>query len=137
MLDGADVADSIEINLIIFTSIGFSDPGWNYGFGEVLEPVRALLGTRSARGDIEIKRAFSVLSNLPTSSKVTARVIKLNLEGYGYPLPLGWRLSDITRHIIIYQSGALPEACPDQEDAAVERGVTAACAKKLIHAQLK
>jgi hypothetical protein len=56
-----------------------------------------MLNTRSARASIEIDRAKLNLQSL-SSDQVSMETIEVTLQGLGYPLPLGWRLSTMTRY---------------------------------------
>jgi len=133
-----DLAARIDITLIVFSSAGFQTPR-HYGWAESLEPIRAMLNTRSARAGIEIDKALKRLRSLSSQSVgVSAQLVKLELQGYGYPLPLGWRLSPVTRHLISYQDGLALE-CDQKDEDAVKRGkgIKAGCVKKLIYDKLK
>lgn len=136
------VDEKIDVNLIVFSSIGFTKPERNFGFGEFLEPMRTMLSTWSARGDIEIEKARIAVAALARDRNVSAHIIKLDLQGHGYPLPLGWRLSEITRHIITHQSGALPSSCTESvgethSSAFQADTISAGCAKLLIYKQIR
>jgi hypothetical protein len=148
----ADMAD-IELVLIVFSSAGFTQTR-SYGLAEILEPIRAMLNTRAARSRIEFDRAvnrfgsFSVSQNAtvgrlgcrtPSTSEISisALLVKLELRGYGYDLPLGWRLSPVTRHLISSQNGGRVR-CDEQDKRAVcdGGGVSAGCVKSLIYEKL-
>lgn len=133
------IADRLEIVLIVFASADFQTTR-SYGFGETMEPIRAMLNTQVARAGIEIDKALTRLRSLPAAGGIalSARLVKLELKGEGYPLPLGWRLSPVTRHLISHQNG-LELKCERHELNALEtgRGIKAGCVKKLIHDRLK
>jgi hypothetical protein len=99
-------APKIRITLIVLTSRDFSNP--EILPGDYLSPFQTLLDTRVARGLIAIKQAerFFNQSAAPGSPANTADSLeKVVMYGYGYPLPLGWRLSPITRLLILGQIG--------------------------------
>jgi hypothetical protein len=60
-----------------------SRPGW---LGEVMSPIRALLGTRSARGELPKRR-------LEGEADVALRHASIRLDRARYAFPLGWYLS--------------------------------------------
>jgi hypothetical protein len=137
-INSEDLAGRIDIKLIVFSSAGFQTPR-HYGWAESLEPIRAMLNTRSARAGIEIDKALKRLRPLSSQNVgVSAQLVKLELQGYGYPLPLGWRLSPVTRHLISYQDGLALE-CDAHDDAAMKtgKGIKAGCVKKTIFDKLK
>lgn len=135
--DGA-LDQKVEINLLVFTSANF-DTGETSGLGEAVDPMRAIFNARTARGGIAIEEAISTLTLMSsTNGPVRAEVVKLELNGYGYPLPLGWRLSPITRHLISLHNGA----AADCDDGAVRpdgKGeiVTASCVKQRVFERLR
>lgn len=131
------VADEIEIVLIVFSTAGF-DVNPSYGFSETAEPIRAMLSTRTARARIEINKAISTLRSWSTNGvMLKAQLVQLQLEGHGYPLPLGWRLSDVTRHLISQQNGVQLACSPkDLAEMEVGGGVAAGCVTKTIFDQL-
>jgi hypothetical protein len=99
-------APKVRITLIVLTSQDFSNP--EILPGDYLSPFQTLLNTRVARGLIAIKQAerFFNENAAPGSSANTADSLeKVVMYGYGYPLPLGWRLSPITRLLILGQIG--------------------------------
>jgi hypothetical protein len=95
----------IEINVILLGSTGFTNP--QVLLSDYLAPFETLVSMRQARASIAIaqaKREVPVdLQNASTSSNGNAT--EAPLVGYGYPLPLGWRLSPITRLLILGQNG--------------------------------
>jgi hypothetical protein len=116
----------ITINLIILTSEGFGDP--QTISGDYMVPIHALLNTRSARATIAIEEAKRTLDN---KKSVTLSEAKLN--GFGYPLPLGWRLSPITR-LLIYGQNGIVASC--QAGVADREMAGAECLKARIHRDL-
>lgn len=111
----------IDINLIILTSGGFASETAS-GLNEVLDPIRTMLNASGARGYIEVGRAEQVgdaQTEPPTSSldaSPRATVLKVWLEGLGYPLPLGWSLSTVTSYLIQFQTGEVGP-CQRQQDS--------------------
>lgn len=97
-----DPAQKIQINLIVLTSADFGDPSGTHS--DYLAPVQTLLSTRSARGGIAVKEAERVFAAEKLQASPFHSLGKAELLGYGYPLPLGWRLSPITRLLILGQS---------------------------------
>jgi hypothetical protein len=92
----------VHLRLIVLTSASFAPP--SDVPGDYLTPVEALLSTRGARGLIAIKQAESFFKENPHGQSSNS-LGKAVLQGYGYPLPLGWRLSPITRLLILGQNG--------------------------------
>lgn len=135
---GADPDRKVEINLLVFTSAKFETPEAK-SLGELIDPIRTMFSTRGARAGIAIGEALAEFRNLSTeSTQVNANVIKLELDGYEYPLPLGWRLSPVTRHLISFQNGVEGQ-CKQDIDNAIKTGtkLDASCAKRLIYDRLK
>jgi len=108
----------IDIQLIVLTTVsttistsGSVAPEPVGGLNEVLDPIRAMLNAREARGSIEIDRAVAaagggtVLSAPPEDGSSRVTVLKVVLDDVGYPLPLGWSLSTVTRSLIQFQTG--------------------------------
>lgn len=129
---------SVEINLLVFTSAEFDTPEAK-SFGELLDPIRTLFTTQTARAGIAIGQALRELRGLSnTSTRINANIIRLELNGHEYPLPLGWRLSPVTRHLISFQNGDLLDCKQDFEKALNEGGqLDTNCAKKLIFKRLE
>jgi len=135
--DGA-LDQKIEINLLVFTSANF-DTGETSGLGEAIDPMRAIFNARTARGGIAIEEAISTLTLMSNEQgPVRAEVVKLELNGYGYPLPLGWRLSPITRHLISLHNGAAAdcgkEAAPGGDRSEI---ATSSCVKQRVFERLR
>jgi hypothetical protein len=93
----------IQITLIVLTSAGFGDPSGLVS--DYFAPFQTLLSTRSARGEIAVKEAKRVFATSVAARSPFRSLGEVELRGYGYPLPLGWRLSPITRLLILGQSG--------------------------------
>jgi hypothetical protein len=62
-----------------------------------------MLNASEARGYIEVGRAER--ADFARAAEQSGAVLKVKLEEYGYPLPLGWSLSDLTRLLIQFQTG--------------------------------
>jgi hypothetical protein len=92
----------VQINLVILTSGDFANP--NVVLGDYLAPFQALLSTRGARAEIAIKEAERVFATGTPGPNPLRALGKVELHGYGYPLPLGWHLSPITRLLILGQN---------------------------------
>lgn len=131
-------APRVEINLLVFTSAGF-DKRHPTALGELIDPVRTLLATQNARAGITVEESIVALDGMSTSkSKVHANVIKLELGGNGYPLPLGWRLSEVTRHLITHANGNERHCDMDFTDLdRIDTDISSSCAKKLVYQRLK
>ncbi|MCH9806876.1 MAG: hypothetical protein K0U74_04020 [Alphaproteobacteria bacterium] len=135
---GTETGRNVEINLLVFTSAKFDTPEAK-SLGELIDPIRTMFSTRGARAGIAIGEALAELRNLSTErSTVNANVIKLELDGHEYPLPLGWRLSPVTRHLISFQNGA-EGTCEQDIETVMKSGgkLEASCAKRLIYERLK
>jgi hypothetical protein len=104
----------VEINLIVLTSGEFANP--TVVLGDYLAPLQALLSTRAARGEIAVKQAERVFTTKTSTESRLHSLGKVELRGYGYPLPLGWRLSPITRLLILGQNGDAASCKQDKKD---------------------
>ena len=58
-----EIAQKIEINLLVFTSTDF-DAGGGDGLGEALDPIRAMFNSRAARAGVTIEDAVAVLKEI-------------------------------------------------------------------------
>lgn len=128
----------VEINLLVFTSANF-DEGGTSGLGEAVDPMRAIFNARTARGGIAIEEAISTLTLMSSKDgPVRAEVVKLELNGYGYPLPLGWRLSPITRHLISLHNGAAADCGKEAVSSGEKLEIaTSSCVKQRIFERLR
>jgi hypothetical protein len=90
----------VKIHLIILTSNGFTEH--SNLLNDYLAPIETLLSTRTARGAIAVQQA-KLRFKQPDYGNHSVR--SLELQGFGFPLPLGWRLSPITRLMILGQDG--------------------------------
>lgn len=117
----------VEINMIVLTSKDFGDSPMV--LGDYLAPFQTLDSTRMARGTIAVEQAERQLSE--TKSTVLE---KAELVGYSYPLPLGWRLSLITRTIVLGQNGGASRCRPGGNTPVVIDDPD--CLKAKIHREL-
>lgn len=123
----------IEFNIITLNSKRF-DLGSFTGFGEWLAPISTMMSTRSARAPLETSRAeLLVERSMNSSVSVTKRMFRFDLDGLGYPLPLGWRLSAVTRLLISNQLGTRSRCAAP---APAGGDVSSDCLKKAIAEQL-
>jgi hypothetical protein len=95
---------NVDIKLVILTSGGFASDTAD-GLNEALDPIRTMLNASEARGYIEVGRADH--ADFARAAAQSGAVLKVKLEEHGYPLPLGWSLSDVTRYLIQFQTGEL------------------------------
>ena len=107
--------------LISLTSGGYSERS-SYSFGELLEPVRALLSTRQTRAFMVVDRArhemsfrtFATFPDLPPGEVIKLPDLHvIALKDNFYNLPIGWTISNISREIIEKQSGNYRDCQPD------------------------
>ena len=112
--------------------------------GETLEPLRALLSTRSTRSYLALGRAFQQLprysyrSPFPGQKPITMFDVRpIPLSNSFYKLPLGWRLSHQTANIIRLQSGRAWDCEPTLEmtQSAIELS-RADCVQSVIAAEI-
>jgi hypothetical protein len=99
---------NVDIKLVILTSGGFASDNAAEGLNEALDPIRTMLNASEARGYIEVGRAER--AEFAQAAAQSGAVLKLKLDEKGYPLPLGWSLSDVTRYLIQFQTGEI-EPC--------------------------
>jgi hypothetical protein len=99
---------NVDIKLVILTSGSFASDKAPDGLNEALDPIRTMLNASEARGYIEVGRAER--ADFARAAEQSGAVLKLKLDEKGYPLPLGWSLSDVTRYLIQFQTGEI-EAC--------------------------
>jgi hypothetical protein len=85
----------VRLYLIVVNSAGYGTDSWN-GLGEILSPIRAMLGTRETRGNLAVSRAMD-------NRAAPVSLILLDLDAF--PTPLGWQLSKASRLAIAEQSG--------------------------------
>lgn len=86
----------VRLLLLVVTAAERETEGSWSGLGEMLSPIRAMLSTRSTRGNLVIQQALD--SHLTATS-----LIVLNLDVF--PVPLGWQLSVPSQFVIREHSG--------------------------------
>ncbi|MGL3210710.1 patatin-like phospholipase family protein [Bradyrhizobium sp. BR 1433] len=125
--------DKIEINIVTLNSRRF-DLGSFAGFGEWVSPISTMMSTRSARAPLETSRAELLVERSTRSSTgIPKKLFRFDLDGLGYPLPLGWRLSAVTRLLIANQIGTRSR-CRAVPAAGGE--ISPDCLKRIIADQL-
>ena len=136
-IEDAKLQPDVKINLIVLTSRGFVySPAFE---GDYLAPFQTLLSTRSARGEIAIEQAelrFPDRAEATKPASPDTTIIKFELQGFGYPLPLGWRLSPITRLSILGQSGD-PRRCPNADKPTHGSAEAYHCATAAIYREMQ
>lgn len=137
----------IEIHLIVLTTSEYPQRA-GYGLGDGLEPIRALLSTRTARTPIAInqaKRRLALLQKV-ADSKDTGRLVKVQLPHIHearfrdtiFKIPLGWRLSKPSRNIIGIQSGRFWDCDADANHRQRDDELSNAdCIQLMVHHQLE
>jgi hypothetical protein len=85
----------VRLYLIVVNSAGGEPDSWN-GLGEILSPIRTMLGTRKTRGNLAVSRAME---------NGAAPVLLILLDLAAFPTPLGWQLSKASQLAIAEQSG--------------------------------
>ncbi|MGY4447836.1 hypothetical protein ACVWZR_002496 [Bradyrhizobium sp. i1.3.1] len=137
-IKGTSDAPKFRIYLLSLVSGQFGDHG-SFMFGELMEPVRALLSTRSSRTYVALNHATSIdrrpdaevipsVQRFPTFGRT-------DITGLFYSLPLGWTLSQKTEDIISLSSGRFWDCVPkDDFDQSRQRQSNADCLQvKLFH----
>ncbi|WP_439402440.1 hypothetical protein ACNJYA_08250 [Bradyrhizobium sp. DASA03068] len=137
-IKGTSDAPKFRIYLLSLVSGQFGDHG-SFMFGELMEPVRALLSTRTSRTYVALNHATSIdrrpevevtpsVQHFPTFGRT-------DITGLFYSLPLGWTLSQKTEDIISLSSGRFWDCVPkDDFDQSRERQSNADCLQvKLFH----
>ncbi|MGF6313265.1 putative chitinase [Bradyrhizobium sp. i1.8.4] len=137
-IKGTSDAPKFRIYLLSLVSGQFEDHG-SFMFGELMEPVRALLSTRSSRTYVALNHATNI--DRRPENDVTSSVQRFptfgrtDVTGLFYSLPLGWTLSQKTEDIISLSSGRFWDCVPqDDFDQSRERQSNADCLQvKLFH----
>jgi predicted chitinase len=135
-----------KLNLVVLSGGDFPLRK-SFSFGEVMEPLRALLSTRSSRAYVAVDRAaldfqpFAVVKDYSFKDEklsVFAPTLKKAwLDNRFYELPLGWALSEKTRVIIEGQSGRYWECQPDNQFVQAQLGLASSdCVQLLIYHEL-
>jgi hypothetical protein len=110
----------VEISLIVLTTGSHAVQKF-FGFGEALSPIQSLLNARGASTSLTIRRASNLLdssSRADTGEQGLAgvsieRLLRVHVDDFVFPLPLGWRLSSKTAQLIEMQSGHSTHCVPD------------------------
>ncbi|SFV17312.1 hypothetical protein [Bradyrhizobium arachidis] len=137
-IKGTSDAPKFRIYLLSLVSGQFGDHG-SFMFGELMEPVRALLSTRTSRTYVALNHATSI--DRRPDAEMTSSVQRFptfgrtDITGLFYSLPLGWTLSQKTEDIISLSSGRFWDCVPkDDFDQSRERQSNADCLQvKLFH----
>jgi hypothetical protein len=103
-------ADKIGIHLIVLTRGDYPQQTF-FGLSEPVSPMQALLNTRTSRAYITIAGAARELDD--ASASPLTHMHKVYLRDMDYSPPLGWRLSTVTRLLILAQNG-FPGECPTE-----------------------
>jgi predicted chitinase len=135
-----------RLNLVVLSGGDFPVRK-SFSFGDVMEPLRALLSTRTSRAYVAIDRArrqfppYPVVEDYAFGGQrltVLAETLKkARLDNRFYQLPLGWSLSEDTRQIIEAQSGRYWECLPDDNFGQAQPGLAESdCVELLIYYEL-
>ena len=132
----------VDIHLIILSTGEFPKRS-GYGLGDALEPIRGLLSTRVARTPIAIGRAKRQLDDfrgeeaVPEEKARMEHVHEARFRNPIFTLPLGWRLSSLSRDIMEMQSGRFWDCDPNLTYNQEEQEFSNAdCIQMLIYHQL-
>lgn len=113
----ADVP-KFRVYLLSLVTGTFDDHG-SFSFGELMEPVRALLSTRTSRTFTALNRA--VRDNRAPATDVVSTELRFptfgrtDITGLFYSLPLGWTLSEKTGDVISLSSGRFWDCLPKDD----------------------
>jgi hypothetical protein len=143
-LDGPD-GPRIEIHLVVLTTSDYPKRA-GYGLGDGLEPIRALLSTRTARTPIAInqaKRRLEVLqkvAEIDTTNRINVQLPHIHEAGFRdtfFRIPLGWRLSKPSRDVIDTQSGRFLDCDANENHKQSDKELSNAdCIQLMIYHQL-
>lgn len=144
--DAEKTKPKLRLNLVVLSGGDFP-VRQSYSFGDLMEPLRALLSTERSRGYVAIDRArqdfrpYSVVSDYVFDGQrlsVQAETLKkVRLDNRFYRLPLGWSLSEDTREIIEAQSGRHWECLPGDNFEQAQAGLAQSdCVELLIYYEL-
>ncbi|WP_249168312.1 hypothetical protein [Bradyrhizobium elkanii] len=137
-IKGTSDAPKFRIYLLSLVSGQFGDHG-SFMFGELMEPVRALLSTRTSRTYVALNHATNIdrrpENDVTTSVQRFPTFGRTDVTGLFYSLPLGWTLSQKTSEIISLSSGRFWDCVPkDDFDQSREKQSNADCLQvKLFH----
>ena len=141
LLDELIARQKVSLNLIVLTGGDFPTRR-SYALGETMEPIRAILNTRTSRAYVAIERAERVFNS--QKKEIAFREKKLNinqptikkalLDSRFYQMPLGLAISARTRHIIEHQSGRYWDCDVDSNLLQARKGLSSAdCVQYLVH----
>jgi predicted chitinase len=144
--DRGKAKPKLRLNLVVLSGGDFPVRK-SFSFGDLMEPLRALLSTERSRAYVAIDRArqdfqpYSVVTDYVFNGErlnVRAGTLKMaRLDNRFYRLPLGWSLSDDTREIIEGQSGRYWECLPDDNFEQAQPGLAQSdCVELLIYYEL-
>lgn len=137
-LKGSADLPNFRIYFISLVSGKFGDRD-SFMFGELMEPVRALLSTRSSRTYIALNHAIDADHQPTPTASTTVRSFpsfgRTDITGLFYSLPLGWTLSEKTGEIISLSSGRFWDCVPkDDFEQSREQQSNADCLQvKIFH----
>lgn len=116
----------LELHLIVTMTGDFTEEKF-HGLGEGLAPIQAMLNSRIARSYAAVEQAEQLLrrnfddpaaplgldcrstgslsSGSSSGGRVETRLHRISVEDKFYPLPLGWRLSELTWYLVQWQTG--------------------------------
>jgi predicted chitinase len=107
------LARKIKICHISLAGGDFPDHG-AFSFDDLMEPIRALLSSRTSRAYIALNRA-QLRAQRNDPNDVPSTFSRVDLQNYFYALPLGWELSEKTQDIISLDSGRFWDCHPNKE----------------------
>ena len=119
----------VQLNLIVLTSGGFADP--SLVVTDYLAPFQSIISARSARAALTIKQAHAAFTQEPSAGSGEF-FAKVELQGFGYPLPLGWRLSPITRLLILGENEGAGW-CGDEDASSADKN----CVRSKIQSDMR
>ena len=137
-IKGTSDAPKFRIYLLSLVSGQFGDHG-SFMFGELMEPLRALLSTRTSRTYIALNHATNIDHHSDTDVSPTVQSFptfgRTDITGLFYSLPLGWTLSQKTEDIISLSSGRFWDCVPkDDFDQSRAKQSNADCLQvKIFH----
>jgi len=130
--DLSDVRDKIQVRLLILSRPNDRTNETFFGI-EFLAPIRALLRVRATGGQRAVGQAERELGVEIINGH--SAVQRADLVDFGYPPPLGWRLSNVSSFLIEAQNG-LGNECSSPAAASDLRG-NAACMIDAIRRDLR
>ena len=132
--------NKIRLNLIVLTSAEGADHMISHAT-EFSAPVRALLNARVAAGRVTVDEAlyeFDATRALPQQlNDGPDSVRRVELKDAGYPLPLGWKLSEMTRLLMRTQSGDRALCDKVRGSQTPESSSDPACTAEIVYRELQ